>query len=157
MPHLRRALLVAWFGLLGVACSTPRTALAPAEPTAVPLELEITAADRLNPDESGNSLVTAVVVYQLKSSAKLEAADFDQLYRNAKEALGADLLQSEELTLEPGQKLRRRIETDRAARAVAVVAQFRRPTGTSWRAVADLASAKGNLAFFLEGYRVERR
>jgi type VI secretion system protein VasD len=156
MPYLRRALLVAWFGFLGVACSA-RTAFAPAEPAGVPRELEITAADRLNPDEAGNSLVTVLVVYQLKSAAKLETADFDQLYKNAKEVLGADLLQSEELTLEPGQKVRRRIETDRAARAVAVVAQFRRPTGTSWRAVADLASAKGPMAFFLEGYRVERR
>lgn len=152
MRNLRRALPAVVAVLLETGCVTSRPA-----PAIAPLDLELTAADRLNPDESGNSLVTAIVVYQLRSAAKLEAADSQQLYRRPKETLGPDLLGSDEITLEPGQKLRRRLDVDRTAKAIAVVAQFRRPTGTSWRAIADLPSSKRPIAFFLEGYRVERR
>jgi type VI secretion system VasD/TssJ family lipoprotein len=129
----------------------------PAEPK--PFEVELVAADRLNPDEHGQSLPTVVHIYQLKSAVKLERADAERIYRAPGEALGADLLQGEEITLSPGEKLGRRLERERSARVLAVVALFRRPTGSSWRAIVELPppTSGGKLRFLVEGYRVDRR
>jgi len=121
------------------------------------LELSLAASDRLNLDEQGQSLPTVVRIFQLKGAAKLEAADFDPLYRRPREVLGTDLLQLEELTLTPGQTVRRQIDRDPAARAIAVVGLFRKPSGISWRAVVELPSGRVPLEFVAEGYRIERR
>jgi type VI secretion system protein VasD len=125
----------------------------------VPIEVTVTASDRLNPDEQGQSLPTVVRILQLKGSARLEGADFDPVYRRLKEALGEDLLAMEELTLSPGQSVRRQLDRDPAARAIAVVGLFRRPSALSWRALADLPppGKRAAMAFAVEGYRIERR
>jgi type VI secretion system VasD/TssJ family lipoprotein len=51
------------------------------ESTPSPLDVVVTAAPRLNPDERGESLPTLVRLIQLKSAGKLESADFDQIVR----------------------------------------------------------------------------
>ncbi len=129
------------------------------EPAPAPIEVVVVADARLNPDEMGRSLPTVVRLYQLKSSGKIEGADFDAIYRQPKEALGEDLLQADEITISPGDTTRRRLELDKSARAVAAVAVLRRPAGVSWRAVAELPS-QGEarvITFAVEGYRIERR
>jgi type VI secretion system protein VasD len=138
----------------GCRSSPPAGDLAPA-----PLELEITAGARLNPNDQGQPLPTVIRIYQLRSTGKLERAEFDRLYRQPKESLQEDLVQAEEVTLSAGETLKRRVERDRGARYVAVVALFRRPTGTSWRAVAELGSPaqRADLKFMVEGYRIERQ
>ena len=138
-------------------CGLTTRSSPPAEPA--PLEVEIVAADRLNPDERGQSLPTVVHIYLLKSPVKLERAEFERIYRAPAETLGADLLQTEEITLSPGEKLSRRLERERSARALAVVALFRRPTGSSWRAIVELPppAVRGKLKFLIEGYRIDRR
>jgi len=125
----------------------------------LPIEVVVTASDRLNPDEQGQSLPTMVRIFQLKSTAKLEAADFDPLYRRPKEVLGEDLLHLEELTLSPGQSVRRQLDRDPAARAIAVVGLFRKPSGLSWRALAEIppSDKRASMLFLAEGYRIERR
>ena len=125
----------------------------------VPIEVVVTASDRLNPDDDGQSLPTVVRILQLKGAARLEAADFDPVYRRPKEALGEDLLAMEELTISPGESARRQVDRDPAARAVAVVGLFRRPAALSWRAVVELPppGKKAAMAFAIEGYRIERR
>lgn len=150
--------------LLATGCglfrSSPPPPAPPApEPVALPLEVEITATDHLNPDERGRPLPTLVRLYQLKSVGKVERAEYDPLYRQPKETLGEDLLQAEELTLSPGETVKRRVERDKAARALAVVAVFRRPNGLSWRVVTELAPVgqRTDFRFLVDGYRVERR
>ena len=124
-----------------------------------PFDIAITAGQRLNPDERGDSLPTLVRVLQLKSVSKLAGADFDQIYRVPKETLGEDLVRMDELFLSPGETAQRRIERDKAARALAVVPVVRRPTGKSWRTIVELPPPDGHIrfTFLIEGYRVERR
>jgi type VI secretion system protein VasD len=144
---LAPALLLAGCSLFGGEASYPAT-----------VEVAVQASDRLNPDESGQSLPTVIRLYLLKSPAKLEAADFDDLYRRAKELLGEDLVSVEELVLSPGDKVTRRLAPEKAARALAAVAIFRRPVGGNWRAVVELPKETSvRLAFYFDGYRVEGR
>lgn len=125
----------------------------------VPLDVSVTASERLNPDEQGQSLPTVVRILQLKGTARMEGAEFDALYRRGKEVLGEDLLRTDELTLSPGQTVKLRLERDPAARAAVAVGLFRKPSGLSWRAVAELPAAgkKAALSFAVDGYRIERR
>jgi type VI secretion system protein VasD len=152
----RRVLLAIAASVSLAGCGLFRSR-SPAEPR--PFEVELTAADRLNPDEHGQSLPTVIHLYQLKSAVKLERAEFERIYGAPSEALGADLLQSEEITISPGEKLSQRLEREPSARVLAVVALFRRPTGTSWRAIVELPppSARGTLRFLVEGYRIDQR
>lgn len=158
MTRNRNLHLLGAAALFGLGCGLFRSG-SPAERGGEPFEVEIVAADHLNPDEHGESLPTAIQILQLTSTAKVEGADPEQIYRRAKETLGPDLLQLEEVTLLPGQKLRRRIERDRSAKALALVAIVRRPTGASWRAIAPLAAAppRAGFRFVIEGYRIDRQ
>jgi len=134
------------------ACAGPRASGTPA-----PIELVISAERQLNPDEEGHSLPTTLRIYQLKGAEKLEAAEFDQLYRNEKETLGETLLRVDEIALSPGGSLRKLLPRDPAAHALAAVAIFRRPSGTGWRAIEPLPeSGAPRVAFTVENYRIER-
>ncbi len=124
-----------------------------------PLRLQIRAADRLNPDDSGRSLPTLVRVYQLGSAARARTVELTDLLRDPKEALGGELLSIEELLLSPGQTVERTLTREPDARAVLVAAVVRRPAGVSWRDVVELSPAKKqkSLAYVLEEYRLTAR
>lgn len=128
------------------------------ETQAPPVEVTVQASDRLNPDETGQSLPTLIRIFLLKSQGKAEAADFDDLYRRPKEALGEDLVQMDEIVLSPGDTGVRRLAGDKAARALLVMGVFRRPMAGAWRSVTLLPPGKVvRLAFRAEEYRIDRR
>lgn len=123
-----------------------------------PMRLQIEAAARVNPDDGGRSLPTLVRVYQLRSAAKARTVELTELLRDPKQALGEDLLSTEELLLSPGQTLERTLTREPDARAVLVAAVVRRPAGVSWRDVVELPPAKTkNLTYVLEEYRLTAR
>src|SRR5512138_2409981 len=72
--------------------------------TPAPIRVSVEAAARLNPDEQGESLPTAVRVYQLASGAKAGGLELIDLVRDPKAALGPDLLAQDELLVEPGRR-----------------------------------------------------
>ncbi len=129
------------------------------ESAPAPFRITMRASSRLNPDEHGEPLPTAVRVYQLKSSTKFEAAEFDDVYRRDKAVLGEDMVQVDEIVLAPGREQTKTFERDKAAKVVAVVAVVRRPTGSSWRSIVELPSSgrQADLTFTIEDYRVERK
>lgn len=153
---LRSAAALAALALGATACSLFSTQGEKAPP---PVHLRISAAARLNPDERGESLPTAVRVYQLKGAARVRALDLGPLLRDPKEALGEDLVAVDELFVDPAGTTERTISTDKAARALAVVAVFRRPAGESWRDVVELPAGGRalELGYHLEEYRITRR
>jgi type VI secretion system protein VasD len=102
------------------------------ESTPEPIAVAIEASQRLNPDEQGQSLPTLVRIYQLRSAARFDAAEFDELYRREKEALGEDLVQVEEVQVAPGGSVSRTLPRDKATKALGLAAVVRRPAGSSW-------------------------
>lgn len=124
-----------------------------------PIRLSVSAAPRLNPDENGASLPTAVRVHQLRSAAKAEGVELSALLQDAKAVLGEDLLAVEEVFLEPGSSAEKTMAREKDAQAVLVVAVFRRPAGSSWRDVVQLPppKKKTELAYALDEYRLSRR
>jgi type VI secretion system protein VasD len=122
-----------------------------------PIDVEIVAAERLNPDEANQSLPTLVRLLQLKAAGKLEAADFGAVYRGDKEALAEDLLQVDELVVSPGETVSKRLTRDKEAAVLGVVGVFRRPSGGTWRRIVELprGSRAAKVLVRLEDYRVE--
>jgi type VI secretion system protein VasD len=122
----------------------------------VPMKFQLDAAARLNPDEHGRALPTVVRIYQLKSAAKMEMAGFDDLFKREKEVLGEDMVKLDEIEVAPGERIGRILQREKEVRYVAVVALFRRPAGSSWRAILELPKPNRNtdLKFWLEDYRV---
>lgn len=134
------------------------------------------AADRLNVDSQGRSLPTLVRVLTLKSSSKLESADFTDLWNKPDDILGEDVLQVDELTVDPEQTLARWYPRSPKATHVALVALYRQPAGSAWRSVVTLPAVPPELCveetqprtgparpkdaqvkFHLEDFRVDAR
>ncbi len=124
-------------------------------PTAV--DVTLTAAPRLNPDELGQPLPTVFRIQLLGSTSKAESASYEDLYRSGKDALGEDLLAIEEVVLSPGETVKKKIVSEKAARALLVVGIFRKPAGTSWRVIVPMERGRPrNVEFRAEDYRVDR-
>lgn len=124
-----------------------------------PLRLRVSASARLNPDDRGESLPTAVRVYQVKDVARARNVEMGPLLRDPKEALGEGFLTYDEVFVDPGARAEKTVALDKAARAVAIVAVFRRPAGESWRDVIELPSSGRSLKleYDLDEYRMSRR
>lgn len=149
-----------WVLGLAAAAAWLSCAHTPAEPPArAAFTLRLTAGERLNPDELGRSLPTAVQVLQLKSATKLESADVIGLMRDAKGLLGDALLSTDEVLLAPGADRELTITPEKEARFLAIVGIFRRPSATSWRELIELPSEgrAGPIELVVQDYRVERR
>ena len=79
---------------------------APPAPTAI--RADIVATADVNPDARGRPSPVVVKVFELKSLAAFETADFFSLFDKDKETLGGELLARDEFSLIPGDKRRSR-------------------------------------------------
>jgi len=117
--------------------SPPATAVPPCPPPE-PLRISLQAAKHLNPSERGEPLATVVRIYQLKGTGKIGVASFDDLLDHDRDTLAEDLVGVQEVTVNPGVTIEPPLARNGEASHIAVVGLFRRPTGTSWRAVEKL-------------------
>lgn len=166
----------AGFGLLLICAACGATAPTRAPGAARPscrvpsdVQLEIEAADRVNPDETGRSLPTRLRLYQLTNLSRLQRASFEEIWARPKDVLGETALSSEELVVYPGQVLVHRFKRDANADYVVGVAIFREPEGDAWRTAQEwplrgdpcLGRKRGaqldklRLRMFLEGSRLD--
>jgi type VI secretion system protein VasD len=124
--------------LFAAGCSGTK---APAQVTG-----NIVASAQVNPSVSRRPSPLLVRVYELKSVAAFNAADFMALYQGDQAALGADLLAREEIMLQPGESrpLQRTLAPE--TRFIGVVAAYRNLERAVWRAsVAVKPAAKQTL------------
>ncbi len=122
------------------------------------VEVTLTASERLNPDESGQALPTMFRLQLLTSASKAESASYEEVYRGDKETFGEELVATEEVVLSPGETIKKRVVSEKPARALLVVGIFRKPAGTSWRAIVPLGRGwTRSIAFRAEDYRVDQQ
>jgi|KBSSwiStaDraftv2_1062776.scaffolds.fasta_scaffold263412_1 type VI secretion system protein VasD len=95
----------------------------------------IQAAASLNPSVSARPSPLRMRVYELKSAAAFNQADFMSLYQSDQAALGADLTGREEFILQPGEA-RPWVKTLGAeTRFIGIVALYRDLEKSVWRTV----------------------
>ena len=109
---------------------------------AVPYEITFEAADDVNPDASGRASPIQLTVYELKSAAGFQAADYFSLQNNPLETLGAELLDTQRITLRPGQSGSIARPGHIEATAVGIVAGYRDLDASSWRLLVDLPESR---------------
>lgn len=87
-----------------------------------------------NPDTTGRASPVVVRVYELKSLALFNTADFFSLFEKERETLGTELVGREEYDLRPAETrpYQRQLQPD--TRFIGVVAAFRDLEKSRWRA-----------------------
>ncbi|MGK9235469.1 type VI secretion system lipoprotein TssJ [Inquilinus limosus] len=98
----------------------------------------VAAASSANPDASGRPSPIQVQVYQLRSGAALEQADYFKLAENPQAALGESLVGSEQTVVAPGKSQTLSLKLDPATRLIGVAAGFRDIDRARWRAMAPV-------------------
>lgn len=133
----RRVLQVALVALVAGGCkSTPP----PPAPTVVRGTIRTFAS--ANPAQSGRPSPVVVRLYELKSTAAFDTADFFTLFDKDQATLGADLAGKDEVTLPPGESkpFERRLQP--GSRYIAVVVAFSQIERARWRATVAIPEAK---------------
>jgi type VI secretion system protein VasD len=168
-----RWIFLFWAALCSASCA--RSVRPPCD-NPPPFYVVLQASDRLNPNDEDRSLTTQVQLLQLKGVGRFEKASFEEIWQRGKEVLAEDLVQIDDKFIDPGASLPFGVRRDSRANYVAVVANFRQPIATSWRAVVLLPVPQPDkctpqpvevrpvpgkedtqLKFFLEKYQIENR
>jgi type VI secretion system protein VasD len=110
-----------------VACKSPPPPPPPPKPTQLTASIQVSA--EVNPSASRRPSPLLLRVYELKSTAGFDGADFMSLFQHEDSALGADLVNREEYVLAPGET--RAFDT----RFVGVMGAFRDLDRAQWRSV----------------------
>ncbi|MGH8816282.1 MAG: type VI secretion system lipoprotein TssJ [Achromobacter pestifer] len=132
---LRRVALIAAgvvAGALSVGCSST------AKRVPAPYAIELRADPKVNVNAGGRPSPVQVTIYELKSASIFESRDFFTLQDDAHAALGAELLNVDQVILRPGEAKVLRYPGNPEARVVGVVAAYRDLEQSKWRLLVSL-------------------
>lgn len=127
------AVLLACLGVGG--CGT--------SPTLV--QAQLSASADVNPDSNGRASPIVVRVYDLKSTAAFDSADFFSLWDKDQATLGADMTAREEYLLRPGEQRSLQRMPQNGAAYLGVIAAFRDIEHARWRATIAVPPNKTTL------------
>lgn len=138
----RRVVSAAAMALLLVSCAKNAESPQPLEKTADAntVVLHFTAAAALNPGANGEPAPVRVRIFELKNTASFGRADYFALAERAQSTLGADLLDQDEVLLQPGQQLTVEHALNVATRQIGLVVSYREIDQAQWRAVLNVAA-----------------
>jgi len=111
-----------------VACSSV--------PKATTVNGSIEAAAGLNPSVTQRPSPLMIRIYELKSAAAFNQADFMSLYQSDQVTLGADLLAKEEMMLQPGESRQYTKKLSAETRFLGVFGAYRNLEQATWRSIA---------------------
>lgn len=130
--------LIAALTLVLLSACSKDAAQAPAADSAASgsaVTLYFSAAVGLNPGAGGTPAPVRVRLYELKNSAAFARADYFALAERAQATLGADLIDQDEVLLQPGEQLRLERPLDPATRQLGLVVGYREIDQAQWRSV----------------------
>jgi type VI secretion system protein VasD len=106
------------------------------------LRIALVADAGVNPDINGRPSPIVVKLYEMKSLAAFNSADFFSLFNKDQDTLGAELVAREDLQLRPAEnrKIERQIQDE--TRYFGVVAAFRDLERARWRAAITVPEHK---------------
>lgn len=130
----------AFAGVVSVVASCGGNPPAPEPPTS-PLAVSIVAGDDLNPDLDGRPSSVTLVLVQLRSAEAFARADYFAVFDAANASLAGEVVNREQLTLQPGEKRTLVVQLAPEARYLGVAAAYRDIERATWLAVAPLGDA----------------
>ena len=141
-----------WTAIVMMAASLAACASGAPKPTKA--RMTVIAQSDVNPDSGGRPSPVVVRVYQLQQDAKFANADFFALFDDEQQALGADLLARDEVTLAPGERKEVQVDVKGEAKFVGAIVAYRDIRNSQWRAVQP-APKKGLLEIKKDGVQVD--
>lgn len=96
------------------------------------VSLSVVASPTLNPTVDGETRPVQLRIYQLKDDVKLQAATFEQIWKEDAAVLGQDIVKKDEVFVYPNTRTDVKFERDPAASYIVGAALFRNPKGRSW-------------------------
>ena len=137
-----RFLLAVATALLLTACAKdaakPQPEEAEAEADTAAVELHFHAIAGLNPGATGQPAPVRVRIFELKNAATFGRSDYFALADRAQATLGADLIDQDEVLIQPGQQLSLQRNLDPATRHIGVLVGYRELDQSLWRAVMNV-------------------
>ncbi|MGX0893225.1 type VI secretion system protein VasD [Pseudomonas sp. ADAK2 TE3594] len=137
-----RFLLAVATALLLTACAKdaakPQPEEAEAEADTAAVELHFHAIAGLNPGTTGQPAPVRVRIFELKNAATFGRSDYFALAERAQATLGADLIDQDEVLIQPGQQLSLQRDLDPATRHIGVLVGYRELDQSLWRAVMNV-------------------
>lgn len=120
------AILVTMLALLA-GCSSNKSAVGAYLNLDTDLKIEFVAASDMNPDDQGTASPLFIRMFELKSTALIDKADFLDIYEQEAKVLGADLVKSHRLKyFEPGESRTEQFVLDSKTAYVGLFAEFSR-------------------------------
>lgn len=141
--YVRATRLTLNFVLAAAALGVLGCGSKPLATKAAALSLEVKASATVNPDARGRPSPVVVRIYELKSAAPFETADFLSLYEKDQTVLGAEVVVRDEFVLKPGESRTFRREIGES-KVLAAMAAFRDLERSRWRAVAPIVTGSDN-------------
>ncbi|NBB10711.1 type VI secretion system lipoprotein TssJ [Pseudomonas sp. SLFW] len=133
----RRVVSAMAMALLLVSCAKNAEPPQPVDttPDASTVTLHFSAASGLNPGSNGQPAPVRVRIFELKNAASFGRADYFALAERAPSALAADLIDQDEVLLQPGQDLTLERHLNEATRQVGLAVGYREIDQAQWRAL----------------------
>lgn len=110
----------------------------PKPPEPAKLAMSAVAASDINPDDTGRPSPLVIRIYALRALAEFGKADFFALFDKDEQVLAADLVQKDEIIVQPGQTVTLNREFAPDVKFVAVLGAFRDVTRAQWRASTEI-------------------
>lgn len=114
-------------------CSSPR------------IDLAVASQPNVNPDHSGRPSPLLVKTFELRNELNFKQTDFQTLFDRPVQALGADLIAADEMTLIPGEARKIAYSPNAETKYLGVVASFRQMERAQWRMIKAVDAEKKNL------------
>jgi type VI secretion system protein VasD len=102
--------------------------------------ITVNASDDVNPDKSGRPSPIQVKIYELNSRSTLDNLDFDRAFYSAKTLLSDELVSQHEITLQPGESLKHKVELNKTSKFIAVTASFIDIDNARWKHIYPIKS-----------------
>jgi type VI secretion system protein VasD len=109
------------------------------------LDLNVASQPNINPDNSGRPSPVLVKTYELRNDLAFNQADFQSLFGNPVQALGADLVATDELVFIPGEARKVSYKPTEETRFLGIVAGFRQMERAHWRIIKPVDPEKRSL------------
>ena len=135
-----RFLLAVAAALLLTACAKDADKTQPeeAEANTAAVELHFHAIAGLNPGATGQPAPVRVRIFELKNAATFGRSDYFALAERAQATLGPDLIDQDEVLIQPGQQLSLQRDLDPATRHIGILVGYRELDQSLWRTVMNV-------------------
>jgi len=135
--------LLAVASLLMLAACTkdvaePQASAAEVEANSGAVELHFHAIAGLNPGANGQAAPVRVRIFELKNAATFGRSDYFALADRAQSTLGLDLLDQDEVMVQPGQQLSIQRDLDPSTRQIGLLVGYRELDRAQWRTVLNV-------------------